>query len=84
MNDFINVIGISLNSKNEKIIRGAFLLIRNILEINEVSLNNEYVIKFLNLCLNALKDEDLWQGNKIDAVETLGAISMYCPLVFIQ
>jgi hypothetical protein len=43
-----NVIAICLNSKNEKIIKGAFLLTTNIIEILEHNLTDTYVSKFLN------------------------------------
>lgn len=70
------VIAIFINSQNEKIIKGAFLLITNIIEIMEDSLNTQVVTRFLNYCLNALKDENLWQSNKIDAINTIGSIAM--------
>lgn len=54
----------------------AFLLITTIMEIGGKKLNNEIVTKFLNICLTALRDEDIWQTNKIDAINTVGAISM--------
>lgn len=70
------MICICINSKNEKIIKMAFLLITTIMEIGGKKLNNEIVTKFLNICLTALRDEDIWQTNKIDAINTVGAISM--------
>jgi len=78
------VIAICLNSKNEKIIKGAFLLTTNIIEIYEQTLSDHYVSKFLNYCLTALKDDNMWQNNKIDALNTLGSIGMYCPVIYIN
>lgn len=76
LNDILDVISICLNSKNEKIIKGAFLLTTNIIEILEKDIDEATVCKFLNFCLSALKDDDIWQTNKIDAITTLGSIAM--------
>jgi len=48
----------------------------NLVERTSDLLNENYVTNFINKCLYALTDDKLYDSNKIDVIESIGALAM--------
>jgi len=84
INNLEIVVNKSYNSQNEKTIKCGINLIMNLVERTSDLLNEQYVANFINKCLFALTDAELWESNKIDVIESIGALAMYSPFIFMK